>query len=135
MRSGEANASSRGEATWDYLVELIGWDAAEKLSVARGGRGIHIPAEPGEHSPLVQIVGAGAARVLAGTFAGCELSVASGPGIRAEVRRLKAAGRPVSQIAAALRRTERFVYKVLAENTPDAPPPEPPPLLARMGGR
>jgi hypothetical protein len=123
---------ARGEVTFAYLVDLIGWDAAERLSVATGGRGISIPANPGEHSPLVQIVGRDAALILASTFAGDELTCAKGPGVRAEVRRLRADGLSIRGIAATLRCTERFVYKVLAEGAPDAPPPEPPPLLAWM---
>ncbi len=123
----------RGEVTWDYLVELIGYAAAERLSVARGGRGIAVPHNPGPNSPLVAIVGMGAAAILADTFGGDEVMVASGPGIRAEVRRMRAEGMAVSAIAATLRRTERFVFKVLAEEAPG--PANDPPLLARMRGQ
>lgn len=123
---------SDGEATWDYLVELVGLDAATRLSEARGGRNIHVPHAPGPHSPLVAAVGAEAAATLAGVFGGNPLSVPIGPGKRARIRTLRLVEKwSIDRIAADQHCTRRHVFAVLAE---EAPEPETPPLLARMGG-
>ena len=112
--------------TFDSLVELIGREAAERLSEARGGRGIYIPHVPGPNSPLVVAVGQPAADLLARVHGGANLSVPIGPGKRARIRALRQAGRTIDQIAAAERCTRRHVFYVLAEQRED------PPLLALL---
>ncbi|MDA8230364.1 MAG: hypothetical protein M0006_03405 [Magnetospirillum sp.] len=113
---------SRGDLTYDDLVALIGQDAAERLSEVRGGRGMYVPHRPGPASPLAAAVGQEAADILGRAMGGDELTVPVGPGKRARIRRLKRDGVPVSAIAADIRCTERFVYKVLAEEPADPGP-------------
>jgi len=125
---------SRGELTYDYLVELIGREAAERLSEVRGGRRMYLPPPHrlGPNCPLVRAVGAAAARVLVKSLQPGEMiSVPIGPGKRSRIRALRTEGRSIDEIAADLRCTRRHVFYVLAEEPP--PATEPPPLLALMG--
>jgi len=124
---------SRGELTYAYLVELIGREAAERLSEARGGRGVYLPLPQrlGPNCPLVKIIGAPLAEVLVNSLqSGETITIPIGAGKRSRIRTLRAEGWSVSAIAADLRCTRRHVFYVLAEDPP--PPPEPPPLLAMM---
>ena len=120
---------SRGELTFDALIELIGRDAADRLSAERGFHGIYIPHRPGPNSPLVVTVGQGAADVLARAYGGETLTVPIGPGKRARIRSLRAQKLTIGAIAQACGCTKRHVYEVLAEAEPAA---EIPPLLDLM---
>lgn len=123
---------SAGEYSFDSLVELVGIDAMERLSQARGGRSLYVPHRPGAHSPLVQAVGADAAVKLADVHGGVTITVPISPGKRARIRALLAEGKTASEIARLCQCTERHVYYVKAEDPPE--PPAIPPLLARMAG-
>lgn len=114
---------SRGEMSYEALIDLIGSESAERLCVARGGRGIYVPHNPGPNCPLVQAVGVDAALILADRYGGTPLTLPATPLKRARIRALKAEGNAVSEIARLCMCTARFVYKVLAE---DPNPPRPP---------
>jgi len=123
---------SRGEVTFDALIELIGAEAAERLSAERGFDGIYVPRNPGPNSPLVVVLGQGAADVLAQAYGGEKLMLPVGPGRRARIRALKAQRLTIGAIARTVGCCRRHVYEVLAEAEPAA---ENPPLLALMTSR
>ncbi len=124
--------SLNGNVAWGEVVGIIGKAAAERLSAGRGGRSVYVPEKtPGAASPLVALVGSAAASAMVSAFGGARIEVPLAGSKRAEIRRLRASGLTISEIAAEMRCSRRHVFAVLAEPPPD--PPEPPPLLARMG--
>lgn len=98
------------------IEEIAGRDAAVILSATHGGRsGLYIPKSVTGWDWLSALVGLDAARAIAERFGGDYLSMPAGVGIRARVRQLRSTGWTIYKIAKAVGKTERYVYKVLAE--------------------
>lgn len=106
-----------GECGFGDLVELLGPESAEKILLARGGRSLYIPHEPGPHSPLVNILGQEDADKLAARYGGNTVEVPIVRAKRLRILHLRRVERwSISRIAAEMRCTERTVYNVLASS-------------------
>lgn len=113
------------EATIDNLARLIGEDGLRDLVAVFGGRELYIPRAPGEHHPISVAVGQARAEQLAGAFHGVKISVPMRPDTAREIRQLAAEGLTRRAIAAKVRVTERWVYKVLEESDQQEPARQP----------
>lgn len=106
----QGQAGARTLAAW---AETIGPDAALKLSVEFGGLLLHIPRNPPPESKLVAVIGQAAATALGRRWGSGDYWVPAAAGRRAQVVSLRAAGKTIPEIARAINRSERYVYKVL----------------------
>lgn len=101
--------------TLESVAKLIDADAALQISMDFGGTRIYIPHKPGEHSPLAVSIGLDAARKIAHIYGGMEFNVPVGLGKKAEIVKLNAEGKSVSEIARKLRCSASFVQRIRAE--------------------
>lgn len=100
----------------DQFAEVIGEDAAVKISAHFGGRQLYVPRKPpSTTSPLVEAIGEIAAHKLAKRFGGLSYAIPLTAGKRARIEQLLGEGATVREVADELGCTERYVYKVQAE--------------------
>lgn len=100
----------------DAITEVIGKDAALRLSLAFRGLRIFILNAYTDQHPVVQAIGREAADRLADCYKGTFVFVPSAPGLKAEVFRLADSGMLTRhEIAAQLYISERQVYRWLDE--------------------
>jgi hypothetical protein len=97
-------------------AEVVGEEAALRLSMHFGGRQLHIPRHPRPGSELVQVIGGVAAAALGARFGAGNYVVPLEAGKRAKIVYL----RTIQKMTAAATATEagcteRYVYKVCAE--------------------
>lgn len=104
-----------GSDLLDRIAELIGEEAALRLSVQFGGLQLYIPTTSRlkEAAELVRTIGDVAARTLARQFGGTTMMVPIGR--RAHILQLAKRGEKRHEIASLVGCTERYVYKVLNE--------------------
>lgn len=99
--------------TLDQFADIIGEEAALRLSVRFGGRRLYIPKEPtGE---LVQLIGQKAAELLSRRFGGVHFEMPLERGKRERIIHLSRRGKTVREIAELVGCTERHVKYVRAE--------------------
>jgi len=101
------------------ITKLVGEDAAEQISMEFGGVRLHIPCSPGKNSPLSVVVGLDAAKKIAQTYGGMYFDVPVSLGKRARIVELSKMNVPAGKIARTLWCTERYVFKVRAEEKQD----------------
>lgn len=107
---------SNSRNTIDAIAEVIGKDAALRLSLAFRGLRIFILNAYTDQHPVVQAIGREAADRLADCYSGTFVVVPSSPGLKAEVFRLADSGTLTRhEIAAQLYISERQVYRWLDE--------------------
>ncbi|MDG3442454.1 hypothetical protein [Nitrospirillum amazonense] len=116
---------------FDELVEVVGIAAATALSRQWGGRVLYIAHKPTPGCPLAVVVGMEAAEVMARHFGGIHLWFPITQGKHSKVRRLRAEGISISEIARQTGYTVRNVYIILGQTPPAEA--DTPPLLAIMG--
>lgn len=100
----------------DELAELLGPVGLRALSKARGGRRAYIPKQPRDLHWLTLIVGREAAEKLAWRYGGCRIAVprpAATSDRDERMRRLRAQGWSVADIAADAGLSERWTYRIL----------------------
>lgn len=121
-------AAARGQNGADVkplmerLSAEIGEEAALRLSAAYGGRQLYIAHTARADSELVRLVGEIAAAKLARRFGGVFLTLPMGPGRKMRIRQLRTEGYAVAEIAEALGCTERYAYRVLAQERAEGGP-------------
>ena len=100
----------------DELLELLGPEGLRALSKARGGRRAYIPKQPRDLHWLALAVGREAADRLAWRYGGCRIAVPR-PCPESDrderMRRLRAQGWSVADIAADAGLSERWAYRIL----------------------
>lgn len=107
---------SNSRHTIDAIAEVIGSDAALRLSLRFRGLRIFILKSYTDQHPVVEAIGREAADKLADCFSGTFVVVPSQPGLKAEVFRLADQGHLTRhEIAAQLYISERQVYRWLDE--------------------
>lgn len=111
----EERSTSLGSSTLDRFADVIGEEAALRLSAHFGGRQLYVPHAPRPDSELVQVIGEECAEALAKHFGGIFYSVPLEVGKRARIVELRKTGEKIRAIAEELGCTERHVYNVLAE--------------------
>jgi hypothetical protein len=102
---------------YDQISHSIGGDAADKLIADFGGRRLYIPIAPGPGDLLTRSIGLLPALAMARVFGSDRILVpVTSTHLRRRVRiaAMRANHVSISRIAAELRCTERYVYKVLA---------------------
>lgn len=102
-------------STMERLTAEIGEEAALRLSAQFGGRQLYIAHSMRADSEVVQLIGEAAAARVAKRFGGIFLSLPIGPGRKMRIRAMRADEYTVAEIAAAVGCTDRYVYRVLAE--------------------
>ena len=99
----------------DELEGLIGPKGLRALSITHGGRRLYVPRKVRPKHWLAVRIGQQAADALAWTYGGCRIAIPSSR--RAErdaaIRRDRAEGCSVPEIAAKWRLSERQVYRIL----------------------
>ena len=101
----------------DELLELLGPTGLAALSRARGGYRVYIPKQPRDLHWLTLAVGREAADRLAWRHGGCRIAVPRSSRSRDErderMRRLRAQGWSMADIAADAGVSERWAYRIL----------------------
>lgn len=99
------------------LKELIGKEAAATLMFERGGLDIFVPKEATAEHPLAKLLGLAAAKSLCDVYASTRIVVPNGKKARPknkDARQMLGQGMSVSQVAAKLGLTERYVWELRA---------------------
>lgn len=112
--------------TLTAIREAAGEAAVLALVAARGGRAVYLPARVTPHCELARIVGVEAARaIVAALDGGRQIDIPTGRGLahgrridHGEVRRLRAEGLAVGEIAARMGCTRRQVWHILRGDDP-----------------
>lgn len=112
--------------TLTAIREAAGEAAAVALVAARGGREVYLPRTATPHCELARIVGlAAAVAIVAALDGGRMLAIPTGRGLahgrridHGEVRRLRAEGLAVGEIAARMGCTRRQVWHILRGDDP-----------------
>ena len=101
----------------DNIAKLIGAGAAARLISSFGGGRVYIAKSPGSGDAIAQVIGGEAAARLGAIFGGERVWFPNDAGhlTRRRITLMRRRGSSVARIARALRLSERYVYKVLAE--------------------
>lgn len=100
----------------ETLVALLGEEGARQLADAFGGRRLSVPKTPGAAHPITVAIGQENAARLASAYHGHGIDVPMLPDRRRRIVELDAEGWSRSRIAREIGATERWVYRVLAED-------------------
>lgn len=106
---------------FEALKTLIGEDLVVVLSEKLGGRRIRVPVTSGRHSVLSSILGLDAAEKISEAYGGMNIDVPISQGRRAQIKKMRASGKTVSQVAASVKCTERYVYFVCNNHADEQP--------------
>jgi hypothetical protein len=104
------------------LVEVLGCEATEKIIAEFGGARIWVPVRTSPDAKLTQILGDGAASTLCARFGGDYLQVPNtmtAPNIHGRIAELHRQGCKINEIALAVGRSRRTVFRLLRRKITD----------------
>jgi hypothetical protein len=110
------HADDEKRPTLDQFADIIGEEAAVRLSVRYGGRRLYVPIDPPPGGDLAQLIGVKAAYLLARRFGGVSFEMPLERGKRERIIHLSNRGKTVREIAEIVGCTERHVKYVRAEH-------------------
>jgi hypothetical protein len=113
--SCERTKSMTMKPSFDGVCELIGVEAAVKISAACGGRRIYIPVSPSRDSALSRLIGHQSAQKMAFVYGGQRWDVPLTMGKKARIADMVRRGFSAPAIAEQLSCSERYVYRIRAE--------------------
>jgi hypothetical protein len=101
----------------ENIARVIGAGATARLISTFGGGRVYIARNPGRSDAVARVIGAEAAAMLGAIFGGERIWFPNDAGhfTRRRIVQMRRRGSSISRIARALRLSERYVYKVLAE--------------------
>lgn len=100
---------------YEAIVKIVGEEVAVRLSEDFGGIRLHIPINPGPHSPISVSIGLDAARKISEVYGSQYMSVPLNASKRAKVLALISKGWSAPKIARAARCSERYVKKLRSQ--------------------
>jgi hypothetical protein len=106
----------------EILVELVGRDVAETLIAVLGGTRIWIPTQSDPTAKLAQILGTDAASKLSSRFGGDYLQIPNtvpSYGLHHQTAELHRQGYTINEIALAVGRSRRTVFRLLRKKVND----------------
>jgi hypothetical protein len=106
----------------ETLIQVIGRDSTQKMITEIGGARIWVPVRSTPESKLTQILGEAAASVLCARFGGDYLqipSTLSGDDIYRRIAELHRQGCKINDIALAVGRSRRTVFRLLRKKITD----------------
>jgi len=119
---------SRGEpltvkkSLLDTLIEVVGYELAEKVIAEFGGARIWVPVRSTPDATLTQTLGSGAASTLCARFGGDYLQIPNtitGDNIYRRIAELHRQGYKINDIALAVGRSRRTIFRLLRRKITD----------------
>ena len=106
----------------DILIEVVGYESAEKIIAEFGGARIWVPVRSTPDAKLTRILGNGAASALCTRFGGDYLQIPNtmtGDNIYQRIAELHRQGCKINDIAQAVGRSRRTVFRLLRRKITD----------------
>ena len=119
---GEALAIKR--SLLDTLIQVVGYESAEKIIAEFGGARIWVPVQSTPDAKLTRILGNSAASALCARFGGDYLQIPNtitGDNIYRRIAELHRQGCKINDIALAVGRSRRTVFRLLRRKITDLP--------------
>jgi len=104
------------------LVEIVGWESAEKMIAEFGGARIWVPVQSTPQTKVTQVLGESAASKLCAHFGGDYLQVPNtiiGDDVYRRIAELHRQGCKINDIALAVGRSRRTVFRLLRKKITD----------------
>jgi hypothetical protein len=120
--SGEALAVKK--SLLDTLIQVVGYQSAEKIIAEFGGARIWVPVRSTPDTKLTRILGNSAASALCARFGGDYLQIPNtitGDNIYRRIAELHRQGCKINDIALAVGRSRRTVFRLLSRKITDLP--------------
>ena len=120
--SGEALAVKK--SLLDTLIQAVGYESAEKIIAEFGGARIWVPVRSTPDAKLTRILGNSAASALCARFGGDYLQIPNtitGDNIYRRIAELHRQGCKINDIALAVGRSRRTVFRLLRRKITDLP--------------
>jgi Helix-turn-helix domain of resolvase len=104
------------------LVEIVGWESVEKMIAEFGGARIWVPVQSAPETKVTQVLGESAASKLCAHFGGDYLQVPNtmmGDDVYRRIAELHRQGCKINDIALAVGRSRRTVFRLLRKKITD----------------
>ncbi|MBV8358641.1 MAG: helix-turn-helix domain-containing protein [Deltaproteobacteria bacterium] len=108
----------------DTLIQVVGYESAEKIIAEFGGARIWVPVQSTPDAKLTRILGNSAASALCARFGGDYLQIPNtitGDNIYRRIAELHRQGCKINDIALAVGRSRRTVFRLLRRKITDLP--------------